>query len=536
MDLTVRGGSVLDGTGAPPVTRDVVIRDGRIRELRRPRDGSRRPDHGRVIDADGLTVAPGFIDLHSHADFTLPSYPGAINSLSQGVTTEVLGNCGYSPAPLSADAGRRAAQLAANAGLGPDLAWDWQTFGAFADRLDKARPAVNCVLLVGHGQLRLGVVGADDRPATAAELDEMRRLVADALDTGAWGMSSGLVYPPGSFADIDELVQVGEPLRGRAGIYASHIRSEGDGLADALREAVEIGRRLETCVEVSHLKAAGLPNHGRAAEALAIVDRARAHGLEIGNDAYPYLAGSTLLTQLLPPWVQDGGVAALVERLRSPEVRARVAADVATGLPGWMSYAVVSGGWEAIRISAVGDVKLRDLEGRTIAEASRRAGVEPLTFVFDLLVADQAATTMIVTLMAEEDVDAVLAHHRTAIGSDQLGVTSRTARVHPRAYGTFARMLGRLVRERTLLSLPDAIHRMTGLPASVLGLRDRGRIAPGSVADVVTFDPARVIDRATYEEPTLQADGIETVILGGEIAVDGGEVVDPHLGRVLRRV
>ena len=535
--VILRGGSILDGTGTPATAGDVFVEDGRIASIASITSaggGGRSADGTRVIDVDGLTVAPGFIDLHSHADFTLPAYPDAINSISQGVTVEVLGNCGYSPAPLALDPGLRGAQLAANLGLGPGLAWDWRTFGEYADRLDAAGPAVNCALLVGHGQLRLGAVGGDDRPATPGELEAMRAEVAAALQAGAFGMSTGLVYPPGSFAGTEELVHVGEPLRGGAGLYASHIRSEGDGLADALREAVEIGRRLETGVEVSHLKAAGRHNHGRASEALGILDAARAAGLRVGNDAYPYTAGSTLLTQLLPPWVQDGGVDALVERLRSTEVRARVAADVATGLPGWMSYAIASGGYDQILLASVGDPSLRALEGLTVAEASARAGVEPLTFVFDLLVRDHAATTMIVTLMGDPDVEAILRHPRTAIGSDQLGVTSRSARVHPRTYGTFARVLGWAVQDRALMTLPEAIRRMTSLPAAVLGLVDRGRIAPGLVADLVAFDPARVADRATYAEPTLQAVGVETVLLGGEVAVDGGQVVDAHLGRVLR--
>jgi N-acyl-D-aspartate/D-glutamate deacylase len=241
-----------------------------------------------------------------------------------------------------------------------------------------------------------------------------------------------------------------------------------------------------------------------------------------------------MLTQLLPPWVQDGGVDALVERLRSSEVRARVAADMATGLPGWMSYAAASGGWDAVRIAAVGAPSLRQLEGATISEAAARSGVDPFELVFDTLVADGAATTMIVTLMAEPDVEAVLAHPATAIGSDQLGVTSREARVHPRAYGTFARVLGWGVRERRLLELPEAIRRMTSLPAEVFGIRDRGRIAEGLVADLVVFDPSRVADTSTYDEPTRQAIGVDAVVVGGRVAMERGEVVDARLGRVLR--
>jgi N-acyl-D-amino-acid deacylase len=530
--LLIRGGSVVDGTGAPAVQADIVIEGSWVLAVG-PR--ASRATAGRVLDADGLVVAPGFIDMHSHADFTLPAYPDALNSLSQGVTTEVIGNCGFSPAPLAADRERRDAQLAAGHGLGPGLDWAWRTFGDYLDRLDAARPAVNCIPLVGLGMLRLATVGADDRAATREELGTMRGLAADALAAGAWGMSTGLVYPPGSFASTDEILAVGAALAEEDGLYASHIRDETDGLADALHEAVTIGRRLGVRVEVSHLKAAGRSNHGRAAEALGILDDARATGVRVTQDGYPYTAGSTLLSQVLPPWVHDGGTDALVDRLRTDAARTRIESEVASGLPGWPNFFESTGGPEFIRIAAVVDPALRHLEGLTLTESAARAGVDPLTLVFDTLVADRAATTMILTMMSDADVDLILDHPSTAIGSDQLGVISREARVHPRAYGTFVRILGRWVRERGRMDLPTAIHRMTGLPAKILGLGDRGRIAPGSVADLVVFDPQTVGDASTYDNPTLPAVGVEAVLLAGRFAIDDGRPVDVGLGRVLRR-
>jgi N-acyl-D-amino-acid deacylase len=489
----------------------------------------------RVLEADGLAVAPGFIDMHSHADFTLPTFPGALNSLAQGVTSEVIGNCGYSPAPVSPDPRRAAAQVAACHGLGPDLDWSWRSFDEFLVALDRARPAVNCIPLVGHGMLRLAVVGPDDRPASHPELTSMQALASDALAAGAWGMSTGLVYPPGSFASTDEIVRIGEALRAVDGIYASHIRDETDGVTDALAEAVSIGRRLGVRVQVSHLKAAGRANHGRASEVLAVLGEARADGVRVTQDAYPYLAGSTLLTQLLPPWVHDGGTDELVRRLASSEIRTRIAADVRDGLPGWPNYYQSSGGPESIQIAAVSTPSLRWVEGLTLTEAAARTGRDPLTVTFDTLVADRGATTMIMTLMDEADVDAILDDPATAIGSDQLGVTSPSARVHPRAYGTFVRILGRQVRERRRFDLDTAIHRMTGLPASILGLVDRGRIAPGALADLVVFDPATVADGSTYTNPTAPPLGIEAVLLRGRFAIERGRPVDTGLGTVIRR-
>jgi N-acyl-D-aspartate/D-glutamate deacylase len=286
---------------------------------------------------------------------------------------------------------------------------------------------------------------------------------------------------------------------------------------------------------VSHLKAAGRSNHGRAAEALAILGKARADGQRVTQDAYPYTAGSTLLHQLLPPWVHDGGTDAIVTRLESADLRARIAAEIRDGLPGWPNYTVSTGGPDFIRIAAVANPSLVHLEGLTLTQGAALTGVDAVTFVMDTVVADHGATTMIAFLMDEVDVDRILDDPFSAIGSDQLGVTAPDARVHPRAYGTFVRILGRYVRERGRLDLATAINRMTGLPARILGLEDRGRVVAGAVADLVLFDLGTVVDRSTYDSPTLPPRGIEAVLLGGRFAVDGGRTVDVGLGRVLRR-
>jgi N-acyl-D-amino-acid deacylase len=531
IETVFRGATIHDGLGSAPRRGDVAIAAGRI--VAADRDATGRGT--RIIDADGLVVAPGFIDLHSHGDCTLPAFPGAINSISQGVTTEVIGNCGYSPAPVSPIAERANELHLQTRAIGPDLDWSWSTFASYLERLDAVRPAHNVIPLVGFGALRIAAMGMASRPATAGEITGMRKDLDEALDAGAWGMSTGLVYPPGTYADQAEIVAVGEPLVARDALYASHIRNEGDELGAAVDEAIGIGSALGTRVEISHLKSVGKRNFGRIGQALERIDVARAAGLRVTFDVYPYTAGSTMLTQVLPPWLQDGGLDELIARLRNTGIRARLRHELETGLPGFVNYSVAGGGWDAILIASVVDPALRWAEGRTVAELAAEREIDPLEFVFELLIEDRAATVMIVFVMDDADVREALAHPAAGIGSDLLGVTSDTARVHPRTYGTFARVLGWAARGEGPISLATAIQRMSGQTAATLGLHDRGRIALGAMADLVVFDPARVTDTSTYVDPTGLADGIEMVMLGGRLAVDGGDIVARDLGRVLRR-
>jgi len=531
-DLVIRGATVHDGTGRPGRRTDVAVAAGRIAAVGADanRDGALR-----TIDADGLVLAPGFIDLHSHADFTLPSYPGALNSLVQGVTSEVVGNCGYSPAPLSPDPDKAAAHRTNTHGLGPDLDWSWRTFGDYLERLDAAHPAVNALPLVGFGAVRTAVVGPDDRPATASERALMAAEVEVALAAGAWGFSTGLVYPPGSFAPLDEIIEVARPLAAADTLYASHIRSEAAGLLDAIDEAIAVGEALGVRVQVSHLKALGRRNHGRTTDAIARISAARDRGVRVTADAYPYTAGATFLSQVLPPWVHAGGTEELVARIRTADVRQRIAREIETGLPGWSNYVDAAGGWSGIRIAAAVDPGNRNLEGGLVDELAARLGEDPLHLVLDALIRDRGATLMIAAFMHPDDVDAVFRSPFTAVGSDQLGVLSPSTRVHPRAYGTFARLMGPWVRDRGVLDLATAIHKATGMAASILGLADRGTIATGQTADLVLFDPVTLMDRSTDERPSELAIGVQAVMLGGTFAVDGGRVVNAGLGRVVRR-
>lgn len=517
---------VYDGTGAPAAQRDVAVRGDRIVPL-----DANAPS--TIIDAGGLALAPGFIDMHSHADHTLPAFPRATNSIAQGVTTEVVGLCGFSVAPVSSvkEPAQQLHDLAH--GFGPDLDWSWRSFGEFLDRLDSARAAVNVVPLVGHHAVRIQAMGMADRAPTPAEMEAMRGALGEALDSGAWGMSTGLIYAPGSFATTDELVELGRELARVDGMYVSHLRDESDHLPQAIDEAIHIGEVCGIRAQISHLKITARRNAGKISAAIQHLDDARQRGVRAHADVYPYTAGSTYLHQLLPGWVKVGGLGEMLERLRSDDVRQRIRHDLQQDGT-WPNQLSAAGGWHNILVASVQNPARRHAEGRRIADVARERSVDPLAYTLDLLLDDRGATTMVVFHMDESDVRTALRWQWSAVGSDQLGVTSPSARVHPRAYGTFARVLGWGVREAQLFPLEQAVYKMTGLPAQILGLRDRGRIAEGAIADLVLFDPATVADAASYEDPTRPPIGIHHVFVGGELAVEHGTPVRLDLGRVIR--
>ncbi len=529
-DLLIRGATVHDGTGAPGVRADVLVRGGRIAAVG---PGLPRADAVRVVGADGLVLAPGFIDLHSHSDFTFPSFPGSPQQVSQGVTSELIGHCGDAPAPVSTDPERRQQAIDYSRGAGPDLEWTWTTFGEYVDVLDAARPAVNCLPLVGHTPLRTVAMGMADRRPRPAELDIMRAGLREALRAGAWGMSTGLSYAPGQWAHTDEIIAVGQPLAEAGALYASHIRNESDEVVRAVAEALEIGRALGIPVEVSHLKAAGRRNFGRTRVALGLIEEAAAAGRRATCDMYPYEAGSTYLSQIFPPWMFDGGVERMLERLPSAEVRQRIRHDIANGLPEWGNLLNAAGSWDRILVNGTVEPAARFARGRYISDLAAESGRDGLDVTCDLVLADRGATTMAIFMMSIDDVREVLASPLSGVGSDLYAVTGPETANHPRCAGSFARLL-RWTREG-LLPLEQAIRKMTSLPAATIGLADRGRIATGLVADLVLFDPATVADRATWEEPAALATGVEHVLIGGAFAIEGGRPVNLRLGRVVRR-
>jgi len=525
-DLLIRGGQVIDGTGAPGRDADVGVSDGRIVavEPRSPRAAR------RVIDARGQAVAPGFIDIHTHSDFTLPLNPRAESKIRQGVTLEVVGNCGFSVAPALPG---RAAMLREY--LASSAPWLPFTETSFADYV-AAFPAtaVNVVLQVGHNTLRLMTAGMDNRALTAVELASMERLLAEALTAGAWGLSSGLFTAPGSYADAAEIHALARVLRRHGATYSSHMRDEADRVGEAVREAIAVAETTGVHVQIAHLKLSGVDNWGGAGRLLEDIAEARRRGVPVDCDAYPYDTASNPLRNLFPRWVMDGGIPAMLERLGRADVRARLRADIARG--GLNNFGRIPS-WDVVRVAVAPN--LSDEAGRTFGDIARRRGVDPFDAVCDFVIADRGETRILVTSMSDKDVHAISGAPWVTVGSDAnslavAGVTGQ-GKPHPRSYGTHARLLGPYVRDLKLLTLPEAVHKTTGAAAAALGLTDRGVLREGCWADVAVFDPDRIVDRATYDEPHRYAEGVSTVMVNGQVVVDGGDHTGALPGRVLRR-
>jgi N-acyl-D-amino-acid deacylase len=528
-DLLIRGARILDGSGASAVFGDVAVEGGVIRELGQ----LGRPAAHQVIEAYGAVLAPGFIDLHTHSDFTLPRFPRAPAMTRQGVTTQVLGNCGFSPFPVSPVTGDllRAACGFLDAGLD----WDWSFMDGYAARLAELPLACNVALLVGHGSVRVGVMGFDDRAPDATELGAMRDLVAMAMRQGAFGLSSGLIYAPGSSADTDELVELARVAAEAGGFYASHIRDEGAGLLDAMAEAIEIGRRSGAGVQLSHHKSMGRANWGRVRESLALLESAHA-GHDVLADQYPYTAGSTTLLALLPSWAVAGGEPAMRKLLADPLARRRLAGDLTRREHGELRPGERELDPASVVIADVPAGPLERYRARSLADAARDEGGGPAEVVLRLLDGAPAGIQIVWHGMNEADVRTVLAHPLVAVASDGWTLDPAIGGVpHPRSYGTFVRVLGHYAVRERVLPLGAAVRKMTALPARRLGLADRGTVAIGKAADLVVFDPDRIIDRATYERPHAFCEGVSHVIVNGRLVIDEGQDTGEPAGKVLRR-
>ncbi len=520
LDIVITGTSIIDGTGTAAFAGDVGITGDRIGEIGTPGTLQGR----RVITAEGCVTCPGFVDIHSHSDYHLLLQPTADSAIRQGVTLEVGGNCGYAAAPIWGDwKEERAAAYRELYGL--DLSWNG--VGDYLRRVESARPAVNFALLMGHNTLRGSAMGGAARQPSATEMETMGEAARRGMREGALGLSTGLIYAPACFSEPPELIALAETVREEGGILTCHMRSEGDTLLEAIREILAVARAARIPLQISHLKTSGERNWGKLPEALRLFEEARAKGLEVTADRYPYTASNTGLQAVLPSWALEGDLGERLQRLRDPEVRRKIMSEIAGRR------------WDQILIAEVTQEKNRQFEGMRVASAAELVRTDPAEFILDLLIDEETRVDAIFFTMSEENLRTILAQPYVFIGSDS-GCRSHTGSLargtpHPRTFGTFARILGPYTREEKLFDLVTAIRKMTGDPCRKLGLFDRGRTAPHCAADLVLFDPATVTDTATYANPFRYPEGIRYVLVNGVVTIEEGEPTGERAGRALRK-
>jgi N-acyl-D-amino-acid deacylase len=528
-DLLIRNGRIVDGSGRAGYLADVAIKGDRIVSIGKLSQATA----ARTIDAQGLVVAPGFIDMLGQSEQYLLIDPRAMSKVMMGVTTEITGE-GESIAPINERQIKEQEDFLRRF----NLTIDWRTLDEYFKRLEKQGSGVNLGTFVGATQVREYVIGYDDRPPTPQELEQMKKLVADAMRDGALGLSTSLQYVPARFAKTDELVELAKVARQYGGIYATHQRSEANTIDASLDEVFEIAQKAKIPVEIWHLKTAYKKNWGRMPHVLDRIKEARDRGLDVTADIYPYIAGSTALSACLPPWALEGGTDKMLARLRDPQTRQRLKTEISQEQTTWENIYLGSSGPGGVLIGSVVNRELEPLQGKRISEIAEQQKKDPLDAVFDLIVADRGQTGAIYFMMSEDDMRAAmkspLVSFCTDSGSRATDGPLAGSKSHPRGWGSYPRILGQYVRDEKLLSLEAAIHKMTGAPAARVGLKERGLIKEGMFADITVFDPAKVIDRATFELPNQYPIGIDYVIVNGKISVDKGQRTSALAGRVLR--
>ncbi|WP_276256418.1 N-acyl-D-amino-acid deacylase family protein [Halomontanus rarus] len=529
MGITFTNARVLDGTGSPWFRGSITVRDGKIERLWRTTDPDIESEER--IDVDGAVISPGFIDAHSHSDLRPFSDPALPSKTMQGVTTEILGQDGFSMAPLHRDEGREEWQSHLERLAGPlEGEWSWGDIEAYLDALDDNGLGVNVATFVGHGTVRYNVVGMGEETPTETELEEMADLVTEGLEAGAIGFSTGLVYTPQVYADTHEMRTLARRLAPYGRPFVAHIRSEGRWIWDAIDEFYDIGAEEGIPVHHSHCKVSAKSHVGKADRVRSLMDAARERGVDVTADMYPYTAGSTPLVGLLPPWVTADGLETTREIISDPEQRTELRKDIEQWrLEGWEN---IPGkiGWEDIHVANVGSETNEHLTGDSFVAIANRRGVHPVDVMCDLLLEEDFDVQTIEHGMLESDVRELMSDDRIAIGSD--GLFSTTP--HPRLYGTYPRVLGHYVREENHLGLAEAIRKMTSLPARAMGLDQKGVLRPGLDADLVVFDPGTVASPATYDRPRQYPTGIEHVLVNGEFVVRNGEHTETLPGRTIR--
>jgi N-acyl-D-amino-acid deacylase len=512
LDLVIANGRIVDGTGNPWFIGDIGIKDGVITHV-----GKADVESRRTIDAGFRVVAPGFIDGHCHSDLLVIDQPHSEFKMVQGVTTEVVGNCGLAPAPFP-----RSRAEALQSYVEPVLgntpwAWNWESIEQYIGVLAGSRPSENVATYVAHGALRIAVMGFDNRPATREELKRMKQLLEEGMKAGAIGLSIGLLYAPGSYTTKEELAELCSVLPKYGGLLSTHIRGEGRHLIPSVKEVIWIAERSGIPLHISHLKAAGKANWGKTAEAMELIDAARSRGMDVTCDVYPYSAGSTTMTTILPPWVLEGGTEAALERLRDPLLRRKIIEELREEQEDWDNL-VCSTGWQSVYVSAVSEAN-KHLEGKHMQEIADAAGVSPEEKMMDLLLEEQGKVSIVYFHMSDRDVAQVIAYSHSLVASDSLGCV--TGKPHPRSYGTFPRLFAKYVREERTLTLEQAVRKVTSFPVSRFRLGRRGLLVPGYQADIVVFDPDTIADAATYQDPMRYPEGLAHVLVAGVLTMEG---------------
>ncbi len=535
-DIIIINGKIIDGAGNPWYRAEIAIKEGKIVKIRPKLNGNA----SKIIDATGMIVCPGFIDVHSHTDYILPVFSRVESFVRQGITTCVIGMCGDGIAPIPPERMDDVKKLLIKISpLYEHLNIKWNTFKEYLTELERIRCSINLVTFVGYNNIRIaGGPAFENRPPTSNELESMKSYLSEAMEAGAFGMSTGLIYAPQVYAKTEELIELVKIVAKYNGLYFSHIRNEGSEQIEAINEIIEIVEK-SNCIagHIAHHKICSKENWGESRETLRLIEEANLRGVNITCDQYPYNRGMTSLITALPPWVHEGGIEKLLERLQKPEVRERIKQDTIDGIKDWENF-IRDDGFENMYISSTSTKKWKDVEGKSISEITKiKNKADDWETLFDIIIDEKGGVMITIESMGEEDIRRIMTSRYQMIGTDGAGIPNKPelGAFHPRFYGTYPRILGKYVREEKILTLEDAIRRMTSFPAQRLGLTDRGLIRENAWADIVIFDPDTVIDKATFEQPHQFPEGIYHVIVNGIIVVENNKQNRKRPGKVLRR-